>query len=112
MIIFACIELNSTDWQSKAYPVRIRLGLISHHASGDSEGLRAAGVQAQGLKGLREVPCNAQGHIAGALGVQALEMGPPLGMVCLIEGVKGHLEARQAVQRSLVVKDLTGIVQP
>ena len=80
-----------TDWHPEPYPMRIRLGLGSHHTSADSEGLRAAGVQAQELKALWQVPCDAQGHIAGALGIQALEMGPPLAMVCLVERVKGHL---------------------
>lgn len=67
------------------------LGLVSHHTSADSEGLRATGVQAQELKAFREVPWNAQGHIAGALGVQALKVAPPLAMVCAVERVKSHL---------------------
>ena len=93
VIRFFCIELHPTAIQTgiKPYPVRIGLGLASHHASGDSEGFRAAGVQAQGLKAFWEMPCDAQGHIAGALGVQVPEMGPPLAMVRLVERVKGHL---------------------
>ena len=92
--------------------MRICLGLVTHGISGNSEGLRATGVQAQELKALWEVPCDAQGHMAGASGIEAFEMAPPLAMVSLVEGVEGHLEARQALQRRLVIQDLTGVVKP
>lgn len=77
--------------------MRVCLGLISHHASADCNRLWPQGVQAQDLEAFWEVPCCPKGYIAAALGVQALELMPPLAMVCLAEGVKCHLEAWQAL---------------